>query len=177
MKIITAFLIATCISSNAPQDKAKQLVKEDKMEKQDLFEKSKIETQSNEVTRMVVEDFYNIQFGRKKGNITDLFADEIDWDLPGNKEKFPWTGKRQTKKEIEEFFQILYHNIESVKFDIDFISVNGENATVVGNLSSKILKYDKVFDTEFVVIFKVIDGKIVKYHFLEDSYKLNKEMK
>lgn len=127
-------------------------------------------------TRDVIEEFYNLQFGRKKGNIVELFADDVDWDLPGNKDKFPWTGKRQAKKEIEQFFQELYHNVASESFDIDFISVEGENATVVGQLSSKILKYSKVFNTEFVVIFKVINGKIVKYHFLEDSYKLNEEM-
>lgn len=128
-------------------------------------------------TKDVVEEFYDLQFGRKKGNIIELFADYVDWDLPGNKEKFPWTGKRQTKQEIGQFFQELHNNITSESFDIDFISVQGENATVVGQLSSKILKYNKVFSTEFVVIFKVVGGKIVKYHFLEDSYKLNEEMK
>ncbi|MGK6344188.1 nuclear transport factor 2 family protein [Chryseobacterium sp. DT-3] len=128
-------------------------------------------------TRDVVEEFYDLQFGRKEGNIVDLFADYIDWDLPGNKDKFPWTGKRETREEIELFFQELYNNIQSESFAIDFISVEGENAAVAGQLSSRILKYDKVFSTEFVVIFKVVNGKIVKYHFLEDSYKLNEEMK
>ncbi|WP_223559048.1 nuclear transport factor 2 family protein [Chryseobacterium lathyri] len=128
-------------------------------------------------TRDVVEEFYDLQFGRKEGNIVDLFADYVDWDLPGNKDKFPWTGKRETREEIELFFQELYNNIQSESFTIDFISIEGENAAVAGQLSSRILKYDKVFSTEFVVIFKVISGKIVKYHFLEDSYKLNEEMK
>lgn len=132
-----------------------------------------IETQ----TRNVVDRFYDIQFGRTEGNIADLFAEEIDWDLPGNKEKFEWVGKRTTKKEVEDFFKELYHNVKPEKFNIDFISVKGENATVVGQLSSIILQYDTLFTTEFVVVFKVVNGKIVKYHFLEDSYKLNEEMK
>lgn len=127
-------------------------------------------------TKEVLEEFYAIQSGKKKGNILDLFAENVDWDLPGNQEKFPWTGKRQTKKEIENFFKELYSNVKSEKFDIDFIAINGENATVTGHLSSKILAYKKIFDTEFVAIFKVMNGKIVKYHFLEDSYKLNEEM-
>lgn len=127
-------------------------------------------------TEMIIKMFYDIQFGKKEGNIAELFADTVDWDLPGNKEKFPWTGKRHTKNEVAAFFQELSKNVESKKFEIDFISVNGQNATAAGRLSSKILKYDKIFDTEFVVIFKVINGKIVKYHFLEDSYKLNEEM-
>lgn len=127
-------------------------------------------------TREVITDLYALQFGKKEGKISDLFAETIDWDLPGNKEKFPWVGKRSVKAEVDDFFKELYANVASQKFEIDFISVQGENATVVGNLASKILKYDKVFETEFVVIIKVVDGKIVKYHFLEDSYKLDLEM-
>lgn len=127
-------------------------------------------------TKEVLEEFYAIQSGKKEGNIVDLFAENVDWDLPGNQEKFPWTGQRRTKKEIVQFFKDLHSNVKSEKFDIDFIAINGENATVSGELSSKILKFNKIFTTEFVVIFKVVNGKIVKYHFLEDSYKLNEEM-
>lgn len=127
-------------------------------------------------TRQIIEEFYALQSGKKKGNMVDLFAENVDWDLPGNQEKFPWTGQRQTRKEIEQFFKDLHSNVKSERFDIDFIAINGENATVSGQLSSKILKFNKIFTTEFVVIFKVVNGKIVKYHFLEDSYKLNEEM-
>ncbi|WP_313386558.1 nuclear transport factor 2 family protein [Chishuiella sp.] len=128
-------------------------------------------------TKKIVDEFYDIQFGRRKGNLIDLFADKVDWDLPGNKNKFSWVGKRETKEEVQAFFYELSKNIESEKFEIDFITVNGENATVVGSLVSKILPYNKSFSTTFVVILKVVDEKIVKYHFLEDSYKLNEEMR
>lgn len=127
-------------------------------------------------TEEIVKGYYDIQFGRKEGNIIDLFADQIDWDLPGNQDKFPWVGRRSNKTQVQAFFTELQENIESEIFDIESIAVNGEYATVVGNLRSKILKYNKSFSTEFVVIFKVVAGKIVKYHFLEDSYKLNQEM-
>lgn len=147
------------------------------IERLTIFRNNAAKENSVPSTRDVVEEFYDLQFGRKEGNIVDLFADSVDWDLPGNKDKFPWTGKRETREEIELFFQELYNNIQSESFTIDFISVEGENAAVAGQLSSRILKYDKVFSTEFVIIFKVINGKIVKYHFLEDSYKLNEEMK
>lgn len=150
------------------------------LERVQLLNKATKYSQQNAIeiqTRNVVDNFYNLQFGKVEGNIADLFAEEIDWDLPGNKEKFEWVGKRTTKKEVEDFFKELYRNVKPEKFDIDFISVKGENATVVGQLSSTLLKYDTLFTTEFVVIFKVVNGKIVKYHFLEDSYSLNEKMK
>ncbi|TKC05823.1 nuclear transport factor 2 family protein [Pedobacter frigoris] len=128
-------------------------------------------------TRTVVEEFYEIQSGKKEGGLAELFADKVDFDLAGNEEKFPWVGKRHTKKEVEDYFKVLYQNIKSEKFDVEFISINGEDAVAVGQLSSVILKYDKVFNAQFVNIFKVRNGKIIKYHFMEDSYRLNEEMK
>ncbi|WP_185210447.1 nuclear transport factor 2 family protein [Sphingobacterium mizutaii] len=128
-------------------------------------------------TKKVVDEFYEIQSGKKQGSLADLFADMVDFDLPGHKEKFPWTGKRQTKKEVEDYFKVLYQNIKSLKFDVEYIAINGENAVAVGQLSSVILKYNKVFNAQFVNIFKIRNGKIVKYHFMEDSYRLNEEMK
>lgn len=127
-------------------------------------------------TREVVDTYYDIQFGRKEGDITDLFAEVVDWDLPGNAGKFPWVGKRNTKAEIKDFFKELQANIVSESFELEFIAVNGENAVAVGQLTSKILQYNQSFSTAFTITFKVVNGKIVKYHFLEDSYKLNETM-
>ncbi|MFZ4861919.1 nuclear transport factor 2 family protein [Sphingobacterium sp. Mn56C] len=128
-------------------------------------------------TRTVVTDFFDIQSGKKQGVVTELFADVVDFDLAGNAVKFPWVGKRGTKVEVVDYFHVLHQNIKSLKFDVEFIAIHGENAVAVGQLSSVILKYNKVFNAQFVNIFKVRDGKIVKYHFMEDSYRLNEEMK
>lgn len=144
----------------------------------DIQNPKETEQKSIEIqTQKIVEEFYEIQSGKKQRSMAELFADKVDFDLPGNKEKFPWTGKRSTKKEVEDYFKVLYQNIKSEKFDVEFIAINGENAVAVGQLSSVILKYDKVFNAQFVNIFKIRNGKIVKYHFLEDSYRLNEEMK
>ncbi|MDM1375228.1 nuclear transport factor 2 family protein [Myroides marinus] len=125
-------------------------------------------------TEQVVNQFYDLLLGKVQGDIIDLFADEIDWDLPGNETKFPWLGKKTTKQQVkEEFFDLHPQYVEPIKFEVEFIAVNGVNATATGYLSSKILKSDKVFNSSFVGIFKVINGKITKYHFLEDSYKLD----
>lgn len=129
-----------------------------------------------EVTKEVVDTFYHLLSSGNTERIADLFADEVDWDLPGNTEKFEWVGKRKNKKEVSEFFQQLKRNIKSEEFKIDFIAIEGENAVGVGSLSSNILAYQKVFSSEITNIFKVRNGKIIKYHFIEDSYKLDKEM-
>jgi ketosteroid isomerase-like protein len=146
--------------------------------KNDIQNLKEIEHKDIEIqTQKVVEEFYKILSGKKEGSLAELFAEAVDFDLPGNKEKFPWAGKRSTKKEVEDYFKVLYQNIKSEKFDVEFIAINGENAVAVGQLSSVILKYNKVFNAQFTNIFKIRDGKIVKYHFMEDSYRLNEEMK
>lgn len=128
------------------------------------------------MTREVVTELFDIQSGKKSGNIVDLFADQVDWDMPGNESKFPWVGKRSTKQEVAAFFTEFRNYIEPVSFEVEFCAFEGEHAVVVGALTSKILKYDKLFSTAFTIVIKVQEGKIVKYHFLEDSYKLNEMM-
>lgn len=140
--------------------------------KEDLEHRSLLTVEQQ--TKQVVDQFYAYLLGKEQGNIIDLFAEEIDWDMPGNESKFAWLGKKTTKKEVDEgFFKIHPHYVEPQSFEVDFIAVNEENATAIGHLSSKILKSNKVFESSFVTIFKVVDGKITKYHFLEDSYKLD----
>ncbi|WP_052472666.1 nuclear transport factor 2 family protein [Myroides profundi] len=138
----------------------------------EVIDQNEIEAQ----TKKVVDEFYDIQSGRKQGSLVELFADTVDFDLPGNEQKFPWVGKRHTNKEVEDFFKVLFQNIRSEKFTVEYIAIQGEHAVAVGQLSSVILKYNKTFNTQFVNILKVRDGKIVKYHFMEDSYRLNEEM-
>lgn len=130
-----------------------------------------------QITRATVIQFYDILLGKTKGDILDLFTEGVDWDIPGNEEKFPWLGKKTTKQEVEKGFLELHPlYVEPKSFIVDFIAVDGVNATAVGYLSSKIMKSDQVFESPFVAIFKVIEGKITKYHFLEDSYKLDQTM-
>lgn len=155
----------------AEDERLVALLKKDSQNR-DTIDKNEIEVQ----TKKVVDEFYDIQSGRKQGSLAELFADSVDFDLPGNEQKFPWVGKRQTKKEVEDYFEVLFQNIKSEKFTVEYIAIQGEHAVAVGQLSSVILKYNKTFNTQFVNIFKVRDGKIVKFHFMEDNYRLNEEM-
>ncbi|SEW45901.1 hypothetical protein SAMN05428988_6169 [Chitinophaga sp. YR573] len=77
---------------------------------------------------------------------------------------------------IKAFFADFHRYIEPVSLEVEFCAFEGEHAVAVGYLTSKILKYDKLFSTAFTATFKVQEGKIVKYHFLEDSYRLNEMM-
>ncbi|WP_312400281.1 nuclear transport factor 2 family protein [Sphingobacterium sp.] len=124
-------------------------------------------------TKDVVYTFFDILSGKSNEKIVNLFADEVDWDMPGNTERFTWLGKRSTKDECANFFEEHPKMVEQEKFEIDFISFNGENAVAVGNLSAKILKYNKNYSSSFSAIFKVKNGRIIKYYFMEDSHKLN----
>ena len=131
-------------------------------------------TKINETSKIVNQFFDAVLYRENKREILDSIVDEnIDWYIPGNEEKFSWLGHRRTKEEAIMFFE--EHNIlvKQNSFDIEFIAINGENAVAYGNLSSNIIKNNKKYESEFTAIIKVKNGKIVKYHFLEDSYKLH----
>lgn len=49
-------------------------------------------------TRATVQLFLQLLAQRKPGELMDLFLEQADWYIPGDKSKAPWLGRRNTKK-------------------------------------------------------------------------------
>lgn len=99
-----------------------------------------------------------------------LFAEEVDWYIPGCEEIAPWTGRRGNKREIREFFSLLWKNTEPVSAFIDRIIAEERFAVVTGEFSTRMLATKKVVDSMFSIHLTVKDDLIVKYRLQEDSF-------
>ncbi|AKH94233.1 nuclear transport factor 2 family protein [Elizabethkingia anophelis] len=123
-------------------------------------------------TQQVVEQYYdNLASGNYEANV-QLFADQVEWRIPGDAERAVWIKERNTKEEVRAFFKELYENIEGVSFDITGKFYNENRAVVTGHLVSRVLSTGKLFDSHFTVQFTVEKGLITRYLMLEDSYGL-----
>jgi uncharacterized protein len=105
--------------------------------------------------------------------IADLFADPVDFYVPGAPE-VPWTGKRRTRIEVLAFFRILSENltIESFRVDGKFVTENA--AVVVGDFASRFSKSGKPFRSPFMLRLEFHGDEILRYLFLEDTYAATK---
>ncbi|WP_431043124.1 nuclear transport factor 2 family protein [Streptomyces sp. P1-3] len=122
-------------------------------------------------TRAVVEQFYRHVAAREIDALSELIAEEIDWDIYGA-EVVPWAGPRRTRAEAVEFFATLPDHLEPEEFAVNRIVVDGSDAVVIGHLRQIVKATGKVFDSPFAFHLRVEEGKIVRYITFEDSLAL-----
>jgi len=102
---------------------------------------------------------------------SELFADNVAWDIPGATELVPWIGPRRNPAEIREFYDLLDKGLIKDRFDVERVLADGPHAVAIGRLRSIIRSTGKVIETAFTIEFEVNDdGLITKYLLLEDSW-------
>ncbi|WP_158884163.1 nuclear transport factor 2 family protein [Amycolatopsis anabasis] len=127
----------------------------------------------SEATRKIVTDFYaRLDAGDVPGAAA-LFAERVDWNIPGATEHVPWIGPRKSRAEVAEFFRTLDRDyLERDHFTVEKILVDGPDAIAVGHLRSTVLATGRVIESPFAVRFTVEDGRITKYLMFEDSWRV-----
>lgn len=121
-------------------------------------------------TRQIINNYLQALSARNLHAMHLLFADEVDWYIPGNQAVAPWTGKRSNKQEIMDFFRLLWKQTIPIAANIDHIFVDGKKAVISGDFKTGMLQTDKICDSLFFIQVTVENEKIVKYYLLEDSH-------
>jgi len=100
----------------------------------------------------------------------ELFAEEIDWFVPGSSE-LPWTGRRTKGSQAPQFFAVMwpYYVEGKSAAKIDDIVSDGSNVFITGTFSHVIAKSGRSFETPIVLHLKVHDDKINHLRLYEDT--------
>jgi ketosteroid isomerase-like protein len=125
---------------------------------------------NSENTRKVARQFCQALGNRNLAVLLTLFAENIDWYIPGNERVVPWTGKRTTKQEVKAFFELLWKNTVPVSASIEHILAEDDFAVITGEFSTRMLPGLKVVDSVFSIHLTLKEDLIVKYRLQEDSY-------
>lgn len=102
--------------------------------------------------------------------VLDLFAEDVEWDIPGDLETVSWIGPRSGHEAVANFYRELASRLEPRRFEIRKIVADDETAVMLGDLASLVKATGKHIESPFTVDITVRDGKIVRYRLLEDSY-------
>ena len=132
----------------------------------------------NHETQAVLNSFYQYVGEKNAEGITALCAEHIDWYIPTSG-LLPWTGKLNTKVEIEKALTLLFdaHIDTEDRFEPGHFFIDGHEAAVFG-ISSRIPHATgKRYTTPFCQRFTIKDGKIVKFLMLEDTNEVEKAFK
>jgi uncharacterized protein len=121
------------------------------------------------ITQNIIQSFFKHLSERNLKELTDLFSDKIDWYIPGDETKAPWLGTRSNKKEVSDFYELLWKNTEPVSVKVENVFIDNNKAVIAGEFSTKMLQTNNVVDSLFFILVEVDDNKIIKYRLLEDS--------
>jgi len=110
----------------------------------------------------VVQKAYEA-FGRKDvPAILNLVAEQVDWELVGP-DSLAYAGKRRSKKEVGEFFAAIPKADDIHAFEPREFIAAGDNVTVLGRESSTAVDTGKKFESEWVHVFTVKNGKVTRW--------------
>src|SRR6266542_5264623 len=102
-------------------------------------------TDSATTTRRLVETFFRRLSERDPDAVAELFSDDVDWYIPGNQELASWLGRRSSRKDVAEFFRLLWENAEPITAHVDHVLVDENVAIVTGSFSSRMRRTGKTF--------------------------------
>ena len=124
----------------------------------------------------VVQDFLKYLGERNLTELTQLFSETVDWYIPGDETKATWLGIGNTRQEVSDFYELLWKNTQPISANIDNIFADEENAVIVGEFSTKMVKTNNILNSLFCIQMRIQDNKIVRYRLLEDSFKVSKSL-
>ncbi|ACO79727.1 hypothetical protein AvCA_35800 [Azotobacter vinelandii CA] len=102
--------------------------------------------------------------------ILELFAEDVDWDVPGDLSAVPWIGPRRDREAVGAFYRELAAQLAPERFEVQRILADDEQAVALGELASRVRATGRLIETPFAFVLSVRDGRIVRYRMLEDSH-------
>lgn len=120
--------------------------------------------------RTVVEKFVERLGRQDQDGIQELFADQIDWYVPGS-DSLPWTGRRTRRDEVASFFTTMWpHYVTGEsKVSLERIVVDDTDVILLGAFTHTIASSSRVFTTPSAMHLVVEDGRITRMHLYEDT--------
>ncbi|MDJ1482580.1 nuclear transport factor 2 family protein [Cytophagaceae bacterium YF14B1] len=129
-----------------------------------------------EHTQQLVQDFLANLTNRNLDKLTLLFAEKLDWYIPGNETLAPWTGRRQTREDVKSFYELLWSQTEPLAVHMDLLLVEDNQAVITGEFSTRMLATDQIVHSLFCIRLSIKDDQIVWYRLLEDSYAVSQAL-
>jgi ketosteroid isomerase-like protein len=135
-------------------------------------------TKSQKATEELVAGFMDRLGEQDAEGIGKLFADEIDWYVPGS-EALPWTGSRSRREHVAEYFGAMWPAFvpgESTA-TVDKVVIDGDDAVIFSSFSHTVARNGKRLHTPAAMHLTIANGQIVRMHLYEDTLAVREALK
>jgi ketosteroid isomerase-like protein len=125
---------------------------------------------NNSSTENLVTSFLQALGTKDAEGVGALFADDIDWYVPGHAD-LPWTGARTKGSQVAEYFTTMWPHFDPDKstVELDKLVISGEDAVIFATFGHTALSTGRSFVTPAVLHLVAVDGKFVHMHLSEDT--------
>src|SRR5687768_13879939 len=130
----------------------------------------------NGKTHAIIQQFLEFLTERNLEKLVDLFAEDVDWDIPGDQEKAAWLGKRTSKNDVREFYELLWSKTEPLSAEIERLLFEENYAVIIGHFETKMLQTGKIAASFFCIQMTLEKDLIKKYRLFEDSYAVSQSL-
>jgi uncharacterized protein len=123
---------------------------------------------SEKVNTDIVESGYEKFASGDIAGLLKLFADNILWQVP-EVENAPFGGRREGHEAVAEFFKQLSENETFSRFEpLEFIAQN-DKVVVIGETAATVTSTRRSYETPWVHIFHLRDGKVTEFQEFFDT--------
>lgn len=108
----------------------------------------------------------------KRGDIPsvlDACTDDVDWFLPGLPDIILVAGQRRGREQVGQFFAAINEHQEVQQFDPQEFIAQGDKVVVLGHYQWRIKTTGRPFESDWVHVFTLRDGKIAKFREYYDT--------
>lgn len=128
-----------------------------------------------QTTENLITSFLEGLGAQDADGIQALFADDIDWFVPGNSE-LPWTGTRSRGFDVADYFRTLWAGLEPGKSIVALgkVLISGDDGVILAHFTHTAAPTGRVFETRVALHLTVAHGKIVSLHLYEDTLAVSK---
>ena len=122
------------------------------------------EQQNIELTRQAYEAY-------KRGDTQQLLAlldDQVEWDLPETP-GVPFTGKRRGRESVAEVFRMQQQLLEVRECTVNEFIAQGDRVVVLGHGAWTVKNTGQDFESDWVDVFTIKDGRIAAYRDFLDT--------
>jgi uncharacterized protein len=135
-------------------------------------------TENQTTTARVMATFLNRLGEQDAEGIGELFADQIDWFVPGSR-ALPWTGPRSRREQVADYFRTLWSAFVPGRSTatVDKVVVDGDEAVVFSRFSHTVEKNGRRLETPAALRLTIANGQIIRMHLYEDTLAVDEAFK
>jgi ketosteroid isomerase-like protein len=97
-------------------------------------------------------------------------ADEVDWLAPVSARpgSLPWAGHRHSRQQVADYFRELASAVRPQPFQDLLFTAAGDRVVVEGRNCGTVLATGRPYEHEWVMVFTIRDGQVVRFRHYYD---------